>query len=356
MADAQDRTEKPTQKRIEKAREDGKVLSSRQLVVSLQVLIVYLLFFQDLGDSSRRLLSVWIRTFREVFVDQAPHLAVLKVVAPTRELLLPWLGLIVAAIAFASLAAQLAASQGSFRLQNLAPQPKKLFSAGKLLEGYQSAHKKIPLFLGAVFLFFAASLWPSYAMWELLPGLRRVAPGAQLGLYAEALVEAFRYAAGFFLIVGLADFGWKFKAMQDDLKMTKQEVKEESKDANGNPLIKSALRRRMKALLANRMMQKIPEATVLVVNPTHFAVALHYDPDSSDAPMVTAKGLDHLALRMRRKAEECNVPVVENPPLAQALYKSAEVGQRIPVELYRAVAEVLAYVFRVLGRRSPATA
>jgi flagellar biosynthetic protein FlhB len=256
-------------------------------------------------------------------------------------------------IAMTSIAIQLAASQGSVRFENIFPRANRLFSTAKLLDGYKSSHKKIPVFLGASVFFLLVALLPSYAIQADLAGLRRVIPSAQVAMYGGAFLEAFRYATGVFVIVGLVDFGWKFKSMQDELKMTKQEVKDESKDANGNPMVKSALRRRMKALLTNRMMQKIPEATVVVVNPTHFAVALQYDPQSSDAPMVTAKGLDFLALRMRRKAEELGVPVVENPPLAQALFKSADVGQKIPVELYRAVAEVLAYVFRVLGRRTP---
>jgi flagellar biosynthetic protein FlhB len=237
-------------------------------------------------------------------------------------------------------------------LQNLAPQPAKLISPAKLTEGYQSAHRRLPLFLLATLLFLGASLLPSY--WEIqsLASLRSLPLPAQVAYFGDSLSAGVRYGLAFFLVTGVVDFALKFKKHNDELMMTKQEVKEEAKDMNGNPLIKAAMKRRMKALLSNRMMQQIPEATVLVVNPTHFAVALQYDPETSDAPQVTAKGLDYLALRMRRKAEECGVPVVENPPLAQALYKSSEPGQKIPVELYRAVAEVLAYVFRVLGRKT----
>lgn len=356
MAASDDRSEKPTQRRIEKAREEGKVLSSRQFLVALQVLIVYALVFRDFGETARLLLEAWALSFREVFVEQASQVAILQIAHGAEARLLPWLASLAGLLLLVTLAAQLAASQGSVRLQNLAPQPSKLFGFSKFLEGYQSAHKKLPLFLAASVLFLAASLLPSYWDYDSLHGLRSMPLGAQLVYYGEALLTGVRYALAFFLAAGLVDFGLKFKKLNDELMMTKQEVKEESKDMNGNPLIKAALRRRMKALLSNRMMQQVPEATVLVVNPTHFAVALQYDPETSDAPMVTAKGVDYLALRMRRKAEECGVPVVENPPLAQALYKSAEPGQKIPVELYRAVAEVLAYVFRVLGRKAPSAA
>ncbi|MDX2266593.1 MAG: EscU/YscU/HrcU family type III secretion system export apparatus switch protein [Bryobacter sp.] len=353
MADKSDRTEKPTERRLEKAREEGRVVSSRQLLVAIQLAVAYAYFFQDLGDASSRLAEAWMRAFREVFVEQTTRDALMEIVAPTRTEIIPWLASMVGIVAAANLATQLFASQGLIRGQNLAPKPAKLFSPQKLLEGWKGLPKTLPLFLGASCLFVVASLLPGWWGPKIIWGLRNLPVASQVAIYGEAVGNFVRYALALFVVVGLADFAWKLKTHQEELKMTKQEVKEESKDSNGNPLIKSAIRRRMKAMLANRMMQKVPEATVVVVNPTHYAVALQYDPASSDAPMVTAKGLDFLALRIRRKAEESGVPVVENPPLAQALYRSAEVGQKIPIELYRAVAEVLAYVFRVLGKSAP---
>jgi flagellar biosynthetic protein FlhB len=135
------------------------------------------------------------------------------------------------------------------------------------------------------------------------------------------------------------------------MRMTKQEIRDEFKELEGNPEMKARIRRIRRDLLRRRMMQEVPKATAVIVNPTHFAVAIRYQMGSMAAPVVVAKGKNYLALRIRKKALEHQVPLVENPPLAQALYKSAEVGQEIPAHLYRAVAEILAYIFRLMDGR-----
>ena len=127
----------------------------------------------------------------------------------------------------------------------------------------------------------------------------------------------------------------------------KQEIKQEQKDLEGHPQVKARLRKLQRELARRRMMSQVPEASVVVTNPSHYAVALKYLPESMAAPVIVAKGLDFLALRIRKVAEEHGVPIVENPPLAQALYKSAEVGSEISPNLYRAIAEILAYIYRL---------
>jgi flagellar biosynthetic protein FlhB len=129
--------------------------------------------------------------------------------------------------------------------------------------------------------------------------------------------------------------------------MSKQEIREEHKENEGNPQVKGRIRRIQRDLARRRMMQAVPTATAVVVNPTHYAVAMRYVMESMAAPVVVAKGRNYLALRIRERAREHGIPIVENPPLAQALYKSAEVGQEIPAHLYRAVAEILAYIYRL---------
>ena len=135
--------------------------------------------------------------------------------------------------------------------------------------------------------------------------------------------------------------------------MTKQEVKEEAKESEGNPQIKQRVRRIQRDLARRNMMKEVPQATAVLVNPTHYAVAIRYDMDSMAAPRVVAKGKNYLAQRIRQIANDHEIPIVENQPLAQALYKSADVGQEIPPHLYRAVAEILAYLFKLMnqGRR-----
>jgi flagellar biosynthetic protein FlhB len=135
--------------------------------------------------------------------------------------------------------------------------------------------------------------------------------------------------------------------------MSKQDIRDEFKEVEGSPLMKQRIRRLRRDLARRRMMHEVPNATAVIVNPTHYAVALKYSMNSTGAPLVVAKGKNYLALRIRQKAVENQVPLIENPPLAQALYKSVDVGQEIPAQFYRAVAEVLAYIFKLMnGRRS----
>ncbi len=149
------------------------------------------------------------------------------------------------------------------------------------------------------------------------------------------------------LIISVADYYFSRYEYEKNLRMTKQEVKEEFKEVEGNPEIKRKQRQIMMQFSMHRMMQQVPEATVVVTNPTHFAVALKYDPDKYFAPLVVAKGVDNLALRIIKIAKENGVPVVRNPKLAREIYYTTEVDDAIPEKLYRAVAEVLAYVYNL---------
>jgi flagellar biosynthetic protein FlhB len=134
--------------------------------------------------------------------------------------------------------------------------------------------------------------------------------------------------------------------------MTKQEVRDEMKETDVNPQIKMRIRRLQRDARRRRMMDEVKTATAVVVNPTHYAVAIRYQHDLMSAPVVVAKGKNYLALRIRARALEHQVPLIENPPLAQALYKSVDVGQQIPPHLYRAVAEILAYIYRLMGAKT----
>ncbi len=135
--------------------------------------------------------------------------------------------------------------------------------------------------------------------------------------------------------------------------MTKQDIRDESKDAEGNPQVKQRIRRIQRDFARRTMMKEVPTATAVIVNPTHYSVAIRYSVESQGAPMVVAKGKNYLARRIRELALEHNVPIVENQPLAQALYKSVDVGQEIPAHLYRAVAEILAYLYRLMNGKLP---
>jgi flagellar biosynthetic protein FlhB len=153
-----------------------------------------------------------------------------------------------------------------------------------------------------------------------------------------------------FTVVAFFDFLYQRWQYEKDLKMTKQEVKDEYKQTEGNPEIKGRIRRIQRQMAMSRMIQKVPEADVIIRNPTHFAVAIKYDPDKNNAPVVLAKGQDELALRIIRAGQEHGVFVIENRPLARALYAACELDREIPAEFYGAVAEVLVYIYRAANR------
>ena len=164
---------------------------------------------------------------------------------------------------------------------------------------------------------------------------------ARLGVLAFDL--ALRGAIVLFLMA-IADYAWQRRKWMNNLRMTKQEVKQEMRESDGDPQVKAAIRRKRQALM-NRMIAAVPKADVIVTNPTHYAVALKYDPVTMGAPIVVAKGQDLLAKRIREVAKKAGVPILEEPPLARALYAAVPVGHNIPANLFHAVAEVLAWVY-----------
>lgn len=164
-------------------------------------------------------------------------------------------------------------------------------------------------------------------------------------LMGEIIIDAGLKISIVYLIIGLADYIYQRHKFNEDMKMTKQEVKDEYKNVEGNPEIKGRQRSKMREVSQRRMMQDLPTADVVITNPTHLSVAIKYDAEASKAPIVIAKGADYLALQIREKAKEHHIEIVENKPLARMLYANVDIGAEIPPELYQAVAEVLAFVY-----------
>ncbi len=182
---------------------------------------------------------------------------------------------------------------------------------------------------------------------DVLLQLPRQPSAASLALVGSSIESLLAKAAMILLTLGAWDYFRQRRNLLRKLRMTRQEVRQEQKDLEGNPLIKARFRRLQREMMRRRMMSRVPKSSVVITNPTHYAVALEYQLETMRAPVVAAKGQNYMADRIRRVAEQHGIPIVENPPLAQALYKSCEVGSEIPVALYRAVAEILAYIFRL---------
>jgi len=190
----------------------------------------------------------------------------------------------------------------------------------------------------------------SKGMLELI-NLPRMPLADGISYVRNGLLSIWWQAAMFFFIFGLASFGREYMRYMKKLKMSKQDIKDEAKQSEGSPLIKGRIRRIQMDMRRRRMMQAVPTATAVIVNPTHYAVALRYVPGQLGAPVVVAKGKDKVAARIRQLAVQSGVPIVENPPLARGLYAAVDINHEIPAHLYKAVAEVLSYIYRLTGQR-----
>lgn len=171
-----------------------------------------------------------------------------------------------------------------------------------------------------------------------------------LSVISNLITEMGIRISAVYCIIAAADFAYQKVKFTMDMRMTKQEVKDEYKEQEGDPQIKGKIRQKMQEVSRRRMMQNLPKADVVITNPTHYAVAIQYDLEIADAPIVLAKGADYMAKRIKEVARENEIEIVENKPLARMLYANVEVGDMIPPELYQAVADVLAYVYHLKGR------
>jgi flagellar biosynthetic protein FlhB len=247
-----------------------------------------------------------------------------------------------------ALSAQLGSTRLGLSLHNLAPDPKRLNPLQKLrnvprqnASAFLQALVFLPLLALAVYKIGSANLaaYAALAREGLQPALLAVSASFRDFLWK---------AAALFCAIGVLDLVRVYRHHYRSLRMSKLEIRDELKETEGNPQIKQRVRRIQRDLARRNMMKEIPNATAVIVNPTHFAVAIRYDSELMSAPRVLAKGKNYLALRIRQIALDHEVPIVENQPLAQALYKAADVGQEIPPHLYRAVAEVLAYIYKLM--------
>ena len=349
MADngGQEKTEQPTSKRRKDARQEGNLFQSRDVVtvvvlfgVFYMIRIMLPLIYETARDC---MLHYFSQVGAEDPLTAAPQIYVYMVVA----LIKCALPLLLTALVLGIIAHGVQ-TRFNFTFKPLRPKfsklnpingIKKMFGVKKLVDLAKNLIKIVLLIV---------------LLYNLLrDDLIEVARMINMEVYVSAahmlqlvfdLVVRVSIA---FTVVAFFDFLYQRWDYENNLKMTKQEVKDEYKMTEGNPEIKGRIRRIQRQMAMSRMMQKVPEADVIVRNPTHFAVAIRYDPEKNGAPVVLAKGQDMVALRIIRVGEESGVFIVENRPLARALYESCELDREIPAEFYGAVAEILVYFYRV---------
>jgi flagellar biosynthesis protein FlhB len=350
-SDKSQKTEKPTHRRIEKARKDGQFAVSKDLLSSMQFIGFLVLLVVQAPLLMQAMVNTARFSFREAFRGELTvsslHGALLAL-AGELGAPLAWAGLGVVLLTFLF---QLLQTRFGFSAKKLQPDFKKLDPFKKFKE---TLSQNWPQCLKAMVLL-PLFCWIVYTMAKQELEIYLQLPFMALRHGLEATGDSVRTllwrAAGLFLVLGAIDFARSHYRYQRDLRMSRQEIRDEMKEVEGHPMIKARMRRLQRDMLRKQMMREVPTATAIIVNPTHYAVAVRYRPEEMAAPKVVASGLDHLALRIRKVAEQHDVPVIENPPLAQALYRNTKVGQEIPESLYRAVAEVLAYVFQLQQQR-----
>lgn len=346
------KTEKPTPKRLEQARERGEVASSQD-VKSWGLLAAGLLSLVLLVPDAAARLALsgqrFLGSAEAIAVDEmSMQRALGGLIADVAWTLAP----VLAALAAAALAASVLQTGLIWAPQRIAPKlsrislasgAKRLFSARALVEFVKGVLKLSAV--GAVSAMIARLLLDDLVV---LPALPIGALVEKVGRVATWL------AAGTLVVLTLIaglDFAYQRFAFLKQMRMTRQEVRDEVKQAEGDPHIKARIRRLRTERARQRMMAAVPEAAVVITNPSHYAIALAYEMSAMAAPKVVAKGVDSLALRIRSVAEANAVPVVENPPLARALYAAVDLDDEIPVEHYQAVAQVIGYVMRLRERR-----
>ncbi|MHB9145591.1 MAG: flagellar biosynthesis protein FlhB [Symbiobacteriia bacterium] len=348
-----EKTEPASQRRREQARERGQVARSPELTSALLLLAGYfsLRFAGPAGYRVLRDLSV--NSFghlptQDWTVTDVQHLT-LNVLTAAGRILWPVLlaGMIVAVtVDLAQVGFVFSLEPLALHFERLNPMSglQRLFSRRALLELAKSL-LKISL-VG----------WVVYAairqQWTMFPTLVEMDLMVALSRIGSLAMTVFLRAGLVLLLVAVADFAYQRWDHSQSLKMTKEEVKQEFRETEGNPQVRGRIRERQRAMARRRMLADVPKADVVVTNPTHYAIALRYEAGQMAAPVVVAKGADFLAQKIKEIAIQSGVPLVENKPLAQGLYRAVDIGGPVPADLYQAVAEVLAFVYRLKGRKA----
>lgn len=348
----QERSEEATQQRRDDFRKRGQVAQTRELGVVVSLLGSALMFWmmsgfftQQIGDSYRLVYGYVSEGYFE-----PEHMSSLLIELGIRlaYVLLP-IFLFAGIMAMFSTVLQIGflyseeALSPDFDKINPINGFKRLLSLRSIVEGIK-ALLKMGIIAATAYYVIKSSL-------HVLPQMVSLSPFEILTFLVENVFRLILGVGGVLVVIAAADYFFQRYQLEEQMKMTKQEIRDEVKTREGDPLIKARIRKIQKETAQRRMMADVPKADVIITNPTHLAIALKYSPEKYAAPVMLAKGQDHLALRIRELAKEHGIPIVENKPLARAMFKTMEIGQVIPRELFAAVAEVLAYVFKLKRRR-----
>lgn len=351
-----EKTEPASQKKLSDARKEGNVAKSREIVNAVSLIVAFYFLKSTIGNIGTSIMRIYTLVYeriptyasdtRDVTVSSA-MLILSEMMKQMVQIILPFL-VLGFAISFLVEVFQVKwmvtgkPLKPKFSKLNPVKGVKRIFSKQSLMNMLKS--------VGVVVICIAVFVSSLSTFKDMLFNLYDLSIMNAITAIGNFVFDVALKISMIYLIIGFADFAfqkWKFK---EDMKMTKQEVKDEYKNQEGDPKVKSQQKARMRQASQRRMMQQLPKADVVITNPTHFAVALMYDTDVANAPIVIAKGEDYLAQKIKAKARESQIEIVENKPLARALYQSTDIGEEVPEELYQAVAEVLAYVYNLKNK------
>lgn len=347
-ADSGEKTEKATPKKKQDARKRGQVLQSREISSSIILLSLFMTLkitgayiYKQLFDFTGIMLGDFTASGNK-FTYEFLSKIFTETVMVTLKSVLPLLSVALVAglaINYAQIGFVFTTENLGFKLERINPLSgiKRMFSMRSIVELIKATGKIIVVGYVAYSFLNAETRTVLSTM-----GMDTV---SYAGYLANTCINLGIRICIVLLLLSILDYGYQWWTYQKNLRMTKQEVKEEYKQTEGNPEIKSKIKQKQRQISMRRMIQEVPQADVVITNPTHLAIALKYDAEESDAPIVLAKGQDFMAQRIKEVAKENKVEIVENKPLARSIYDSVDVGERIPPELYQAVAEILAYVY-----------
>lgn len=349
-----EKTEQATSKRLKDARNEGKVAKSKEITSAFDLIVLFLvlkIFIASVGDN---LVSLFPYIYRNMpdFVEvnqaaistQAVSSLMLSIILRMLIIVAPFFifGVVITLlISIIQVGWHVSTKPMEPKLSKFNPISgfKRIFSKDSLFELVKSIIK-IALIIYIAYISIRDHSNELFLLYDI-PLNQAVA------LVGTIIIDTGLRISIVYLIIGIADYVYQKRKFSEDMKMTKQEVKDEYKNTEGDPQIKGQQRRRMQEASQRRMMQDVPKADVVITNPTHYAVAIRYDAETSKAPMVLAKGEDFLAQKIKEIAKENHIEIVENKPLARMLYSNVDIGAEIPPELYQAVAEVLAMVYHM---------
>ena len=349
---AEDRTEEPTGKRISEARNKGQVAQSRELNAAVVLLMGGIL----LGGPGASLLAKMTELLVRSLIDlptSIPNLIWLRQMLFMDAItILPYMGLIVVGLLITGVAVTLAqtgflwaSEKLGFDFDRVNPINgfKRLLSLNGFVEILR-ALLKVALVGWVAYRFLRNHIFS-------LIGMGQVDLNTALQNWAVMALALISQVAWAYMVLAVIDYGYQRWQNKKSMKMSKEEVKDENKQSEGNPLIKSAIRTKQRRIHMRRMMAKVPKADVVITNPTHLAIAIQYKSGEMNAPVVLAKGAYRIAERIVAVAREYDLPVIQNIPLARGLYRIVEIDEEIPPDFYVAMAEILAYVYRLKDKK-----